>query len=146
MATEKIKDPVLGDGAILFGSGAGAWGTFEREFAPTKSRVLILASIVEGGVPQAERDLYREIESWYPKGVQEVFQAVRDEVEKDEVLRKWLPRDQIPTRLKLMKLDLRMPIGLARRFGLRYRFDPDKPDWIVTITENYQVDWCGLAD
>jgi len=146
MATEAIADPLLGDEGRVLGKGDGAWASFKREFAPTKSRVSVLVNVVSGSVPQAQRDLYREIEAWYPKGVQEIFEGVRREVEQDDVLKKWLPPEQIANRLQLIILDIRYPFPLPGKCVLTYRFDPNKPDWIVTIAEDYHVEWCGLGD
>ena len=122
------------------------WASFKKEFAPTKSRVVVLASVVNGSVPQAQRDLYREIEAWYPNGVQEVFEAVRREVEKEEVLKKWLPPVQIPNRLRLIAMNIRYPFRPPARCVLEYQFDPNKPVWYVRIGEDYHVEWCGLGD
>jgi hypothetical protein len=146
MENDRIRDPVLGEGEILFGRGEGAWATFEREFPPTKSRVLVLASVVNGSVPRAQQDLYREIEAWYPKGVQEVFEGVRREVEKDEVLKKWLPPDEIQDRLQLIKINIRIPFDRPVKCVLDYQFDPNAPGWYVVISEDYHVESCGLLD
>jgi hypothetical protein len=97
-------------------------------------------------VPQSQRDLYQEIEAWYPIGVREVFEAVRHEVERDEVLMKWLPPEQIPNRLELKTLNIRIPFTPPAKAVLEYRFDPDKPVWYVRIGENFHVEWCGLGD
>jgi hypothetical protein len=59
MATERLADPILGEGEIFFPGKEKAWATFKKEFPPTNSRVLVLASVVKGSVPQAQRDLYR---------------------------------------------------------------------------------------
>jgi hypothetical protein len=136
MENDRISDPVLGEGEILFGRGEGAWATFEKEFPPTKSRVLVLASVVNGSVPQAQRDLYREIEAWYPKGVQEVLEGVRREVEKDEV----------QNRLQLIKINIRIPFERPVKCVLDYQFDPNAPGWYVVISEDYHVESCGLLD
>lgn len=164
VATERITDPVLGDGAILFGGGEGAWASFKREFGPTRNRVSILASIVNGSVPQHQRELYREIEAWYPIGVQEIFEAIRHELEDDEVLRSWLPPgsdpspqqlevlrnmlppDQVADRLQLIGIDIRYPFLVPGKCILRYQFDRNEPDWIVRIGEDFHVEWCGLGD
>ena len=164
MATEMLTDPVLGDGDLFFGRGERAWASFKKEFGPTKSHVSILASVVNGSVPQHQRDLYWEIEAWYPKGVQEVFEAIRREIEDDEVLRSWLPpghvpsrqqlevlrnmlpSDQVANRLQLIGIDVRYPFLQPGKCVLRYQFDRNEPDWIVRIGEDFQVEWAGLAD
>ncbi|HKZ54767.1 MAG TPA: hypothetical protein VJ123_04750 [Anaerolineales bacterium] len=163
-AAEKIPDPVLGDGDIFFSGSKRAWACFRKEFAPTKSRILVVASVVGGSVPQHQRELYREIESRYPEGAQGVHDAIRREVESDEGLRKWLPPrhildtrqlealrnwmppDQISTRLQLLRIDLRHPFPLPAKWILTYQFGPNKPVWYARIGEDFHVEWCGLGD
>jgi hypothetical protein len=164
MATERITDPVLGEDAVFFGGGDRAWISFEREFAPVDARVLVLTARRDGGVPQQQRNLYREIEAWYPKGVEEVHKAIRREIESNDGLRKWLPPDfvpnqqqlqalrnwmppeQIPNRLRLLRIDLRHPFPLPAKWVLTYQFDPNQPVWYVRIGEDLTVEWCGLGD
>jgi len=155
---------VLGEGAIFYGGSERAWASFNKEFAPTNSRVLVVASIVNRGVPQHQRELYREVETWYPTGVQEVHAAIRREIESDEGvrkwlpphsvpsrdqlerLRKWLPPDQVPNRLKLITMNIRIPFNPPAKCVLIYRSDPDEPVWYVRIGEDFHVEWCGLGD
>ena len=146
MAQFNLTDPVLGDEGRVLGAGERMGASFKKEFGPTKSRVSILASVVNGSVPQAQRDLYREIEAWYPKGVQEVLEGVRREVEKDEVLKKWLPPDEIQNRLQLIKINIRIPFERPVKCVLDYQFDPNAPGWYVVISEDYHVESCGLLD
>ena len=146
MVPEKLTDPVLGDEGKIYGTGDRRESIFTKEFGPTKSRVLVLVDVVNGSVPQVQRDLYREVEAWYPKGVHEVFEAIRREVEKDEVLKKWLPVHQIPTLLQLRIINLRYPFRPPAKCVLEYRFDPDAPEWYVVISEDYHVEACGLKD
>lgn len=164
MATEKMNDSVLGNGDIYFSGSQRAWVCFRKEFAPTQGRVLVLAGISGGGVPQHQRDLYREIEAWYPVGVHEVNESIRGEIESDEgprrwlpprvvpdqrqltALRNWMPPDQIATRLQLLRIDLRHPFPLPAKWILTYQFDPNKPVWYIRIGEDNHVEWCGLGD
>ena len=164
MATESITDPVLGEGEIFFPGKKEAWATFKKEFPPTNSRVLILASAVNGSVPQAQRDLYRELEDWYPSGVQEAHAAIRREIESDEGVRKWLPPDtdlsrdqlerlrnwlppdQVAKRLQLIRMDIRIPFTPPAKCVLTYRSDPNEPVWYVRVGEDFHVEWCGLGD
>src|SRR3972149_6669807 len=120
MATEKITDPVLGEGEILFGRGEGAWATFEREFAPTKSRVVILASVVNDSVPQAQRDLYREIEAWYPKGVREVYDAILRKVKENPAATELTSLEEIQNRLRLIAVNIRYPFRPPAKCVLEY--------------------------
>jgi len=124
---------VLGEGAIFYGGSERAWASFNKEFAPTNSRVLVVASIVNRGVPQHQREPYREVETWSPTGVQEVHDAIRREIESDEGLRKWLPPNQIPNRLQLFRIDIRRPFHPPAKWILTDQFEPNKPVWYVRI-------------
>lgn len=146
MAQEKIIDPVLGENGRFYGKGEHESGFFTKEFSPTKGQVVILVNVVNGSVPQAQRDLYREIEAWYPTGVHQVFKAIRHEVEQDTVLRKWLPPDQIPTLLRLIAINIRYPFQPPAKCVLEYQFDSNAPVWYVRLAEDYQIEWCGLGD
>jgi len=146
MTSERITDPVLGDDGRVLDRGEPGSASFERRFAPTKSVVSILVNLVEGAVPQHQRDLYREVEAWYPTGVQEVFESVRRVVEKDDVLKKQLPPKQIPNLLQLIAVNIRYPFLRPVKCSLRYRFDRNWPDWLVTIREDNHVEWSGLLD
>lgn len=146
MATENITDPVLGDEGRVLDRGDPGSASFKKVFPPTESIVSILVNLVDGDVPEHQRDLYREVEAWYPSGVHEVLESVRREVEKDEVLKQWLPPEQIPGLLQLMAINIRYPFPLPGKCTLRYRFDRNRPDWIVTIGEDFHVEWSGLAD
>ncbi|OGO41488.1 MAG: hypothetical protein A2W36_06820 [Chloroflexi bacterium RBG_16_58_14] len=146
MVTEKITDPVLGDEGRLFGGAEPGWVSFKKEFAPTKARVLILASFVNGSVPQAERDLYREIEAWYPQGVYEAYEAILRKVRENPAATELTSLEEIQNRLQLIKIDIRIPLPRPATCVLIYRFDPNAPVWYVRIGEDYHVEWCGLGD
>lgn len=146
MATESIADPVLGDEGRVLGTGEPVWASFKREFGPTKSRISVLASVVNGSVPQAQRDLYQEIEAWYPKGVQQVYQAILSKVKEDPAATELTSLEEIRNRFQLIGVDVRIPFPLPGKCILRYRFDRNAPDWIVTIDEDYHVEWCGPGD
>lgn len=144
MYPEKLSDPVLGDEGEIFGSGEWAWGSFTKEFVPTRSRVLILTDVIDGAIPQSQRDLYLEIEEWYPRGVQEVFEAILDEMKKEEF--KELPSlEQIKNSFQLTIIDVR-PSSRPEKCVLDYQVDPHQSDWYVVISEDYHVETCALKD
>jgi len=146
MATAWISDPVLGEGEVFFGGQEGSWVAFEKEFAPTKSRVIVLANVVKGMVPQSQRDLYREIEAWYPQGVREIYEAILRKVKEDPDASELTSLEEIQIRLQLMALNIRYPFRPPARCIFEYTFDPNAPKWFVRIGEDSHVEWCGLGD
>jgi len=146
MATESIADPVLGDEGRVLGGGEPVWASFKREFGPTTSRISVLARVVNGSVPQAQRDLYREIEAWYPQGVREIYEAILRKVKEDPDASELTSLEEIQIRLQLMALNIRYPFRPPARCIFEYTFDPNAPKWFVRIGEDSHVEWCGLGD
>jgi len=131
------------------GGGKPVWGDFEKEFGPTKSQVSVLVNVINGSVPQFQRDLYREIEEWYPRGVQEIFEAIRREMKKDATAFKdllSLSLEQFPNRFQLIIINIRVPFSRPAKCVLKYRADLNESDWYVVIAEDHHVEWCGLGD
>ena len=143
---EKITDPVLGDKGVVESKKGYTAGIFTMEFAPTQSQILVLVTAVDGNVPQSQRDLYREIETWYSIGVPMVFAAIEQMVEKNMGLRQDLPPDQILKLLNLTSINIRTPFSPPAKCILYYRYHPDAPDVYVRMGPDLQVQWCGLLD
>jgi hypothetical protein len=146
MMTAKITDPFLGDEGEVFGTGDPAAGIFKVVFGPTKGRVLVLVDLIDGAVPQVQRDLYREVENWYPGAVPEIYGAILRKVTSDPAARELTSQEEIQNRLQLTAVDIRYPFRPPAKCILEYKFDPNAPKWFVRIGEDFHVEWCGLGD
>lgn len=146
MGTERILDPVLGEGDVYFSGSARAWATFKREFAPTGGRVSILVNVVNDSVPPHQHDLYHKVEAWYPEGVNEVYDAIFRKVKEDPAATELTSLAEIENRLELIALNIRYPFRPPAKCILEYTFDPNAPKWYVRIGEDFHVEWCGMGD
>lgn len=146
MSQERITDPVLGDAGRLWMMSEREEATFETEFGPTQSRVSVLVNVVNRSVPATQRELYLQLEAWYPVGVQDVFDAIQQVVKETKELQQDLPCDQITTLFRLVAIDIRVRSLQPTKCVLRYRYDTNAPDWYVVISEDYRITACGPLD
>lgn len=146
MSQERITDPVLGDAGRLWTMSEREEATFETEFGPTQSRVSVLVNVVNRSVPATQRELYLQLEAWYPVGVQDVFDAIQQVVKETKELQQDLPCDQITTLFRLVAIDIRVRSLQPTKCVLRYRYDTNAPDWYVVISEDYRITACGPLD
>jgi len=146
MMRTTITDPILGDQGEAFGAGERAAGIFTTVFGPTNSRILVLVDVIGGAVPQAQRQLFREVEAWYPEAVHEVYVAILRKVKEAPAATELTSLEEIRDRLQLTALDIRYPFRPPAKCILEYKFDPNAPKWFVRIGEDFHVEWCGLGD
>lgn len=148
MSQARITDPVLGDAGRLWTMSEREEATFETEFGPTQSRVSVLVNVVNRSVPATQRELYLQLEAWYPVGVQDVFDAIQQVVKEYRELQQDLSFDQIAILFRLVAIDIRVRVRSLQptKCVLRYRYDTNAPDWYVVISEDYRITACGPLD
>ena len=146
MMPTRISDPILGDDGKVFGTDDRAAGIFTTVFGPTEDQVLVMVDVIDGDVPQDQRDLYREVEAWYPQAVHEIHNAILSKVKEDPAATEFTSLEEIQNRLQLMAIDIRYPFHPPAKCVLEYKFDPNAPKWFVRIGEDFHVEWCGLGD
>ena len=141
MATaEQISDPILGEGTSY--SGTSAW--FKKHFGPTERSVLVLTSVNNGMVPEAQRALYQELEDWYARSSSKVKLKILGAMQWSTTANLTAARDKIEDHLQLEVINLRMGDHTGGWFSdakcvLTYKTDLDYCDWYVRIFKNYRI-------
>jgi len=144
MATaEQISDPILGEGAIDK-AGNATWACFKKHFGPTERSVLVLTSVNNGMVPEAQRALYQELEDWYARSSSKVLLKILGAMQWSTTANLTAARaarltHKIEDHLQLEVINLRMGDRSDAKCVLRYKTDLDYCDWYVRIFKNYRI-------
>lgn len=162
---EIITDPLFGEEGKIYGKDDRPTAIFYKEFPPAKRRIMLQVWAIDKQVPQTERDLYQEIETWYPQGVQVIFKDILHQIKMKTYggdyillglrdvglgniadLEEGAAVEKIAGQLELLALDLRYSSNPPAKCILFFRYAPGEPCWYAALTEDYQIRNSGVAD
>ena len=144
MQPQELADPIFGNEGRVF-IGDKPWAAFRKEFGPTKGYITIYVDVINGDIPKSQRDLYIEIEAWYPRVIPDIFESIFREITRYETAKKFSSPDKIQNHFQLKSVDIRGHIPPSKCV-LHYQTGVDVFDWYVRISKDYRIECCGPED